>query len=219
MARTSIAKRTTAAVQHRYTLEEMLVQINAHIYDANQAEARCHRFRLKAGSKLLTLRQRIEAGEAGEISWWDWFEKLKEDKIPVLIRSRKDCERLMRLASADDPLAALEAEQAKDRDRKRIARSYGADVRSISRQVGAGCCSGTFVTVVEGSTPHYRRSDAEIGRDKFLSGFIGAVLAIGTTSFGDAAFDLLTMEQKANAIEDIEKAMASLRKMIDQLSA
>ena len=82
-----------------------------HIYDADNAEARCLKHRLAAGQKLLSLRQRIEAGEEGDVAWWDWFEK--QD----IGRGRKDCEKLMRIASADDPEAAL----VEDREKTRLA--------------------------------------------------------------------------------------------------
>ena len=48
----------------------MVVQINVAIYDSANAERRCNKLRLKAGQLLLQLRQRIEAGEEGDVSWW-----------------------------------------------------------------------------------------------------------------------------------------------------
>jgi hypothetical protein len=34
---TAVANTEPTAVQHRYTLDELVVQINGHIYDANAA--------------------------------------------------------------------------------------------------------------------------------------------------------------------------------------
>jgi hypothetical protein len=128
---TAVAKSESTAVKHRYTLDELVIQINGHMYDANNAIARANRLRLKVGMKLLELRERVEAGEAGEISWWDWFEQRRVDG-PFLLRSRKDAERLMRIARAEDPESALEEDNAKARERMRKQRDGAnkADVRS-----------------------------------------------------------------------------------------
>jgi hypothetical protein len=112
---TAVAKRTATAVKHQKSISEMVVQINAAIYDANAAEARCTKLRLKAGQLLLQLRARIESGEEGDVAWWDWFENLGNNGHPALIRSRKDAERLMRIASAEDPEQALLDEREKTR--------------------------------------------------------------------------------------------------------
>ena len=114
---TALAKRTATAVK-LVPIAEVVAKIKGRIDDAAAAEATVIEHRLAAGQLLLHLRERIEAGEQGDVAWWDWFEANIE-------RSRKDCERLMRMASSPDPDAALADERAKDRDRKRIAR--GAD--------------------------------------------------------------------------------------------
>jgi hypothetical protein len=93
---------------------------------------------------------------------------------------------------------------------------------AVADAAKAGISKSTIERVMaeaEGKKPSERprRTDAEIGRDKFLGSFRGAIEAIGTMSFSDTALDLLTMEQKDEAIADMEKAIASLRKMIDQL--
>jgi hypothetical protein len=120
---TTVAKRTTTALQP-VPIPELARQVRAHIHNAQNAIARLIKNREAAGQKLLELRHRVEAGEAGKIGWWDWYEA-------NIGRSRKDGEKLMRLAAAENPELAFEEERAKDRDRKRIARSRGADVRSI----------------------------------------------------------------------------------------
>jgi hypothetical protein len=100
------------------------VQVNAHIYDSRAAARRCDKLRLKAGQKLLEMRHRVEAGEAGDVTWWEWFGQWSglNGTVPCLLRSRKDCERLMRIAGADDPEAALEDERAKAREGMRRLR-------------------------------------------------------------------------------------------------
>lgn len=130
---TAVAKRESTAVKHQMTISELVVEINKRIYDAYSAQNRCNKLRLKAGLLLLQLRQRIESGEEGDVGWWEWFGNLGNNgHHPTLVRGRKDAERLMRIASAEDPEQALEDERAKDRDRKRLARSGAdkADVRS-----------------------------------------------------------------------------------------
>ena len=93
---TAVAKRTATAVKLK-PIADVVRQIKTHIYDANNAEVRCVKHRLQAGQLLLQLRERIESGEAGNgINWWEWCEQHVE-------RSRKDCEKLMRIASPTTP--------------------------------------------------------------------------------------------------------------------
>ena len=107
---TAVAKRTATAVKLK-PIADVVRQIKTHIYDANNAEARCVKHRLQAGQLLLQLRERIESGEAGNgINWWEWCEQHIE-------RSRKDCETLLRIANAPDPEAAALG----DRERVRLA--------------------------------------------------------------------------------------------------
>ena len=215
MASTSIANRTATAVVEK-PIAEVVVEIRRQLLDADRAEVRRNQHRLAAGQLLLRLRQRIEAGEDGDIAWWDWFEENIE-------RSRKDGERLMRIASAEDPKAALEVERAKDRERKRIAR--GADngnVRSITRHVEAGCCSGDFVTVIETGgldQPRKRRTPVEKRRGDEIETLIRFtnILEYVVPEFDDASLDLLTKEEIANMIEIWEKGIADLKKLVDRL--
>ena len=109
-------------------IETLVIEIRGAMLDINDAKLKLHTMRLVAGQKLLELRARIEAGEAGDVTWWAFYEEHLAE-----FRSRKDAEKLMRMAGADDPEAALQIERAKDRNRKRIARSRGADVRSRSK--------------------------------------------------------------------------------------
>jgi hypothetical protein len=62
--------------------------------------------RIQCGLKLLELRRRVEAGEAGNIGWWAWYQT-------KFTRSRRDAERLLEFASQEDPQAAYEIAKAK----------------------------------------------------------------------------------------------------------
>src|SRR5262249_50310562 len=64
--------------------------------------------RLAAGLRLLELRERVEAGEAGDASWWEYY-----DKHLSTYRSREDAEKLLAIASAEDAGAAAEEERRK----------------------------------------------------------------------------------------------------------
>ena len=74
---------------------------------------------LDAGRMLLELRNRVEA--EGEDRWVWQKGKFR--------RSRKDMEKLMRMARADDPEAAFEEEKASNAAQHR-KRCSGAEVRS-----------------------------------------------------------------------------------------
>jgi hypothetical protein len=59
--------------------------------------------RVALGLKLIGLRQRVEAGEAGDeaaLTWWEWFEA----HVPEF--SRKHAERWMQIAASEAPEAA-----------------------------------------------------------------------------------------------------------------
>jgi hypothetical protein len=83
------------------------------LYDESTDERmKAGRHRLKAGERLLSLRKRIEGGEAGPEwvnDWWGWYEQHFD-------RSRKDADKCMRMAGSPDPGAAQEAERAKARE-------------------------------------------------------------------------------------------------------
>jgi hypothetical protein len=131
----SVAKRPTTTLKRIPPIADVVRQIKTHIEDAAAAETTVIKHRLAAGQLLLQLRRRIEAGEEGDVAWWDWFEK--QD----MGRGRKDCERLMRIASAEDPEAALADDQAKTRDRVRRLRA--------ERTVRSKTEDGTIIQVIE----------------------------------------------------------------------
>ena len=150
---TAVANRTATAVTHKHSISELVVEINKRIYDSNSAKNRCNKLRLKAGQLLLQLRQRIEAGEEGDIAWWEWFGNLGSNgQAAILLRGRKDAERLMRIASAEDPEQALEDERAKAREGMRRLRANKADVSSKDDTL-----PDTFQVTSACGTPLYHR--------------------------------------------------------------
>jgi hypothetical protein len=99
--------------------DQMVKAINISIQLAVGSDNAAFHHRLDAGRMLLELRAGIEA--EGE-NWWKW----QRGKFN---RSRKDMEKLMRLARAEDPEAAAEEERADAKARMKKVRS-GANVRS-----------------------------------------------------------------------------------------
>jgi hypothetical protein len=99
------------------TIDDLVSEVAKHVFDLNRAQKRCDDLRLSVGRKLVELRGLVEASGA---DWWDWWDANRER---MLLSGRKDCERLLRIASADDPEAAIADERAKDRDRKRMERT------------------------------------------------------------------------------------------------
>lgn len=111
------------------SLESLVTEIRGHMYDAQGAKTKFDKHRLAAGQKLLDLRRRVEAGEAGEgINWWEWYGT-------QFTRSRKDAEKLIRMASADDPEEAFEEDRAKRRKSqiKTMERSAPSDDDIVDR--------------------------------------------------------------------------------------
>jgi hypothetical protein len=102
-------------------LSDILKSTIHHIYVARDAEGKMGRSRLKAGREMWQLRERVEAGdpEAEGLSWWDYYNK----HLKAHLRSRRDAEKIMALAKADDPEAALEKERSAQRQRDHAARS------------------------------------------------------------------------------------------------
>ena len=49
--------------------------------------------------------QSLEAGEVGEVTWWDWY----EENFKGYIKSRKYAEKLMKWTRSDDPEGANRA--------------------------------------------------------------------------------------------------------------
>jgi hypothetical protein len=66
-----------------HKLDAAVTAIRRHMYEVTR-----HRASMNA------LRARIEAGECGDVDWWEWFDA-------NVRHSRKDAEKLMRIAEAD----------------------------------------------------------------------------------------------------------------------
>ena len=94
------------------SIDDLVVEIAGHVYDANNARARYCKHRLAAGQKLVELRTLVEAN--GD-DWWKWWDA-NQGRF-LLLHSRKDCEKLIKLASDDNPELAFEQE----RERVRVA--------------------------------------------------------------------------------------------------
>ncbi len=118
------------------SLDDLVIKIRGHVFDAGRLQETQKKHVFQAGLRLLELRQRVEAGEAGEIGWWEYF----DTKFVGFISNRKHAERVMRWARADDPDAAIEAKRENDRERQRAVRKrrLGSDV--TTRSVANGGC-------------------------------------------------------------------------------
>ena len=94
--------------QSERSVDDLVIEVRRHIKEGEEHQ-------LRAGLLLLELRRRIQAGEAGAISWWAWYER----RFKGYISSRKYAEQLMRWARSEDPVAAIEAHRTKSRERGR----------------------------------------------------------------------------------------------------
>lgn len=94
------------------------IHISLQLADRKECEVGKHR--LEAGTMLVALRKRVEAEGR---DWWQFA----NDHFD---RSRKDIEKLMRIASADDPEAAAAKERDDAKARMAKSRRVGANVRS-----------------------------------------------------------------------------------------
>lgn len=103
-------------------LSALVLEIRGHVHDAGRAETTCAKHQLQAGCRLLALRDRVEAGEAGDISWWEYF----DTQFTGYIKSRKYAEKLMKWARADDPEAAREADHERVREAKQARKEREA---------------------------------------------------------------------------------------------
>ena len=123
-------------LQIQKPLETLVLEIRSHVHDAGRAETTCAKHQLQAGWRLLALRERVEAGEAGAISWWEYF----DTQFTGHIKSRKHAEQLMKWAKADDPEGAMATDRASQRDAMRAHRAAqkierdGCNVTSIGER-------------------------------------------------------------------------------------
>lgn len=108
------------------SLDALVIEVRGHVFDAGKAESTCAKYQLQAGWGLLALRKRIEAGEAGHVTWWEYF----DTQFTGHIKSRKYAERLMSWAQKDDPEGAIEAERDRVRDAVRESRARRGQLRN-----------------------------------------------------------------------------------------
>ncbi|GAB9242097.1 hypothetical protein [Bradyrhizobium diazoefficiens] len=94
-------------------LDDVANAINIKLRLADRSDNTASNHRLAAGQMLVTLRKRVE-GEG--LNWWKWAAGRFD-------RSRKDIEKIMRLAKSDDPVVAAETERAEARTRMANLRS------------------------------------------------------------------------------------------------
>jgi hypothetical protein len=81
---TAVAKRTATAVK-LVPLDDVVRAIHKKFAEAIDSDIKASKARLVAGVMLLDLRKRIDSGEAGDVSWWAWYEQ-------KFVRTRKDAE-------------------------------------------------------------------------------------------------------------------------------
>lgn len=117
---------TGQVVAFNKPLEKLVLEIRGHAHDAGRAETTCAKHQLQAGLRLLEARGRIEAGEAGEVDWWAWY----EENFKGYIKSRSYAEKLMRWAKSDDPEGAIEAEKERVRDAVQAHREEASALRN-----------------------------------------------------------------------------------------
>lgn len=103
------------------SIKQAIEEVHREFEKIRLAKHRLYNSRLKVGEMLIALRKRVEAGEAGDITWWDWYAR-------KINRSRKDGEKCMRMAQAEDPDEAVEDER--EEARQRMQKRRGANVRS-----------------------------------------------------------------------------------------
>lgn len=107
------------------SIADLIKAISIKLVLAMLANNEAHHHRLDAGRMLLELRTRVEA-DGGD--WWKWQEGQFD-------RSRKDMEKLLRMASADEPEVAAQTERVEAQLRMKRVRANGANVRSMPQTV------------------------------------------------------------------------------------
>jgi len=87
-------------------LDTLAHEIVASFDKARQYASNADDFRLRAGLQLIEARQRVERGEAGPgVLWTHWC-------VANINRTERDIQKVMKLAGAGDPHAALERDRA-----------------------------------------------------------------------------------------------------------
>jgi hypothetical protein len=192
------------------TLDRLIIDYRSHLHDAANADARCLKMRTKAAFVLAEMRQRIEAGEAGDVSWWSWFDKNVQ-------RSRKDAEKLLAIASASNPEAAAAEERRKAREgmaemRKRRAANVSAKMSAEQLERKAR---------VEAIFEKRKREEVERGLqsyDRQVKDYLVAIKAFDqATAVALDAIRKFSPEAKSFTIRKLKAALAHADELIAAL--
>jgi hypothetical protein len=108
----------SSRIYSKHSAEVLLLMAHKFLDVIEKAERRVNLARIEAGRVLLELRYQIEASG---LRWWEYYQD-------HFARSRRDAERLMQIASAEDPVEAYKAQGARNaaavaahRERKQLA--------------------------------------------------------------------------------------------------
>ncbi len=114
-------------VVHQRSLNDLLLRAHKELDAAANAIQKSWATRVKAGMTLLEMWQRVEAGEAGDIEWWDYYGK-------HFAHSRRDAEKVMEFARSENPQAAYEAAKEKNRQEAQKSRQRRNTAADVSRK-------------------------------------------------------------------------------------
>jgi hypothetical protein len=102
------AEQTENVVKLR-AFDEVVRLTHRKFDQVDEAHRKASTARLECGLLLLELRQRVQAGEIGDLAtWWEWY----GDNFT---RSRSDAERLIAIAAAENPQQAYQTEKERVR--------------------------------------------------------------------------------------------------------
>jgi hypothetical protein len=100
--------------EQQESIGQVVARIEASFVKIKTYGEKVDQFRISAGKQLVELQARIEAGEAGKgVKWWAWYAEHFKN------RTRRDAQKVMALARADNPEEA--AEEERDRNRAAVA--------------------------------------------------------------------------------------------------
>jgi hypothetical protein len=197
-------------------LDDVVKAINISLELSVTADNKARHHRLNAGRMLLDLRRRVE-GE-GTNDWWKW----QEGKFA---RSRKDIEKLMRMAKADDPEAAAELERTQTRERVQAHRALERTVRSepepppATQATAAGAVILAFTSRHDGCDPAMVKQINALVRapTDFTQGYIEKLNALLETKqqLSHDALDAL-YRSLALAAEEFERVANVIHKMMPE---
>ena len=121
--------------EQQESLDQTVKRIEASFAKIETYGKKVDDFRISAGKQLVELQARIDGGEDGEgVNWWKWYAEHFKN------RTRRDAQKVMALASSDDPEAAAEKEREKNREaqanKRAKPKSYNLRLRLTVRRSG-----------------------------------------------------------------------------------